>query len=56
MKKTYVNADLQIVCLNKRDIVTASTLGIGDDYATGIFDANAPDRFYRFDNYWDTGY
>jgi len=54
MKKTYIDAELQIVRLNNRDIVTTSI--ITGEISTGIFDANAPDRFYRFDNYWDTGY
>jgi len=55
MKKTYNNAELQIVRLNRKDIVTASEIITFDGT---IFNgtADAPDRFYRFDNYWDIGY
>ena len=42
MLKKYNNAELQIVRLNKNDIIVTSPVGIGEDYATGIFDADAP--------------
>lgn len=48
--KKYIDAELQIVRMNNRDIVTASNLSI-----TGSAEANswadAPDRFRDFEDY-----
>ena len=41
MKKTYNNAELQIVRLNKRDIIATSDL-YTTTISEGIFDADAP--------------
>ncbi|MBO7545554.1 MAG: hypothetical protein J6T19_02455 [Paludibacteraceae bacterium] len=44
MAKTYINAELQIVRMNNKDIVTTSTMGIGDAKQSGNWNAQAPDR------------
>ena len=42
--KTYIDAELQIVRVNNNDIVTASTIGVGDSKNSGNWNAQAPDR------------
>ena len=55
MTKTYNSPMLQIVSIKRNDIVTSSdpTLTLG-----GVFEGNAnqieaPDRFYRFNSYYE---
>ena len=49
MKKTYVNAMLQVVSIKKNDIVTASeTVGFGSAYSGGAVEA--ADRFRDWDD------
>ena len=42
--KKYINAELQIVRMNNNDIVTTSTIGIGNAINSGNVNAQAPDR------------
>ena len=56
MTKQYNTPMLQIVCINKNDIIATSgnqPLGFGDDLSSGMgtIEASAPDRFN-----WDAGY
>ena len=45
MAKTYINAELQIVRMNNNDIVTTSTVGIGNPITGGsTVIADAPER------------
>ena len=44
MAKTYINAELQIVRMNNNDIVTTSTVGIGNPISGGTHTADAPER------------
>ena len=44
MKKTYLNAKLQIVCTENNDIVTTSTVGVGTPFDSGNHTADAPGR------------
>ena len=42
--KQYIKAELQVVRVNNNDIVTASSVGIGDGYSSGTHTGNAPER------------
>ena len=43
--KTYINAELQIVRMNNKDIVTTSTVGIGNPIGGNTsVNAQAPER------------
>ena len=48
--KTYVNPMLQIVSIEKNDIVTASYLNIDGTAVAGTY-GDAPDRFRDFEDY-----
>lgn len=49
--KKYINAELQIVRMNNRDIVTESiqSVGFGSTYSGGVVEA--ADRFRDFEDY-----
>ena len=53
MKKIFEQPELMVVRINNNDIVTASTLSIGEDLTTGEIQAGSAGR--RMDD-WDAGY
>ena len=53
MNKKYYKAELQIVHLNKTDVITTSVVGIVGTLGDGEYSAEASSR--RMDD-WDAGY
>lgn len=48
--KKYIEAQLQVVRINKSDIIATSTLGVNDNAVYGVH-GDAPDRFRDFEDY-----